>query len=224
MHAGAVCLPRPPGPQGRVPQAVDPAHQRRLPGERHQLQPVHQRPEGGRDRGRPQGPGRSGRARRRCVHRVDQGCRPGDRVSGRSRLRRRRRADLAQPVQPRTQATAAPVGRRSSRSAEGRVRRARARRSSRKPSRCGHRGRGVFAEAAGMTAAARVRPGIGRPVHEVADGGLRKVLDVVEPQDLRGGGPPPSRHARRPRVGHRARSRAARGARRRSGIPETPAP
>ena len=42
----AVRLPRPPGPQGRVPQAVDPAHQRRLPPERHQLQPVHRRAEG----------------------------------------------------------------------------------------------------------------------------------------------------------------------------------
>ena len=31
MHSPAVRLPRPPGPQGRVPQALDPAHQRRLP-------------------------------------------------------------------------------------------------------------------------------------------------------------------------------------------------
>ena len=48
-HAlAAVRLPRPPGPQGRVPPAVDPADQRRLPPERHQLQPVHRRPEAGR--------------------------------------------------------------------------------------------------------------------------------------------------------------------------------
>ena len=46
MHSGPVRLPRPPGPQGRVPQALDPAHQRGLPPQRHQLQPVHQRPEG----------------------------------------------------------------------------------------------------------------------------------------------------------------------------------
>ncbi len=42
----AVRLPRPPGPQGRVAQALDPAHQRGVPPQRHQLQPVHQRPEG----------------------------------------------------------------------------------------------------------------------------------------------------------------------------------
>ena len=35
----AVRLPRPPRPQGRLPPAVDPAHQRRLPPERHELQP-----------------------------------------------------------------------------------------------------------------------------------------------------------------------------------------
>ena len=44
-HAlAAVRLPRPPGPQGRVPPALDPAHQRRLPPARHELQPLHQRP------------------------------------------------------------------------------------------------------------------------------------------------------------------------------------
>ena len=43
-HAlAAVRVPRPPGPQGRLPQALDPADQRRLPAERHQLQPLHQR-------------------------------------------------------------------------------------------------------------------------------------------------------------------------------------
>ena len=31
MHSLQYAVPRPPGPQGRVPQAVDPAHQRRLP-------------------------------------------------------------------------------------------------------------------------------------------------------------------------------------------------
>ena len=40
----AVRVPRPPGPQGRLPVALDPADQRRLPPERHQLQPVHRRP------------------------------------------------------------------------------------------------------------------------------------------------------------------------------------
>ena len=40
-HAlAAVRLPRPPGPQGRLPAAVDPADQRRRPGQRHQLQPA----------------------------------------------------------------------------------------------------------------------------------------------------------------------------------------
>ena len=43
----------------------------------------------------------------------------------------------------------------------------------------------VYAEAAGMTAAVtETARASGVPVHEVADGGLRKVLDVVEPQDL----------------------------------------
>ena len=63
-HAlAAVRLPRPPGPQGRVPHALDPAHQRRLPPERHQLQPVHRRPAHRRHRGRPQGPRRPRRHR-----------------------------------------------------------------------------------------------------------------------------------------------------------------
>ena len=44
-HAlAAVRVPRPPGAQGRLPPAVDPAHQRRRPPARHELQPLHHRP------------------------------------------------------------------------------------------------------------------------------------------------------------------------------------
>ena len=39
-------LPRPPGPQGRLPPAVDPAHQRRRPAARDELQPLHRRAQG----------------------------------------------------------------------------------------------------------------------------------------------------------------------------------
>ena len=39
-------LPRPQGAQGRLPQAVDPAHQRRGPRQRHDLQPLHPGPAG----------------------------------------------------------------------------------------------------------------------------------------------------------------------------------
>ena len=56
-------LPRPARPQGRLPQAVDPADQRRGPRGGHHLQPVHLRPQGGRGRGRPQDPGRPRRHR-----------------------------------------------------------------------------------------------------------------------------------------------------------------
>ena len=68
MKQRAVRVPRPPGQEGRVPPAVDPADQRRLPAERHQLQPVHRRPERGRHRGRPQDARRSRRHRCRRVH------------------------------------------------------------------------------------------------------------------------------------------------------------
>ena len=61
----AVRLPRPPGSQRRLPQALDPADQRRGPAERHELQPVHRRPPPGRRRGRPQGPRRPRGLRRR---------------------------------------------------------------------------------------------------------------------------------------------------------------
>jgi hypothetical protein len=51
----AVRLPRPPGEEGRIPPSLDPADQRRLPAERHELQPLHRRPQRGRYRGRSQG-------------------------------------------------------------------------------------------------------------------------------------------------------------------------
>src|SRR5580693_8218717 len=57
-------LPRPQGPQGQLPAAVDPADQRRGPGQRHDLQPVHPGPAGRRGRGRPADAGRTGRRRR----------------------------------------------------------------------------------------------------------------------------------------------------------------
>ena len=56
-HAvGQLCLPRPSRPQGRDASSVDPAHQRRHPSARHELQPVHRRAERRRHRGRPQDP------------------------------------------------------------------------------------------------------------------------------------------------------------------------
>ena len=68
-------------PQGRVPPALDRAHQRGLPRERHLVLAVHRRPEGGRDRGRPQDPGRPRRARsggvRRARHLSSRGARGG---------------------------------------------------------------------------------------------------------------------------------------------------
>ena len=45
-HSLGLRLPRPSGPQGRLPSPVDPADQRRRPRERHDLQPVHPGPEG----------------------------------------------------------------------------------------------------------------------------------------------------------------------------------
>ena len=54
-----VRLPRPQGPQARVPQALDHAHQRRRPRERAVVQPVHRGAEGSRDRARPEGARRS---------------------------------------------------------------------------------------------------------------------------------------------------------------------
>ena len=54
-HAlAAVRVPRPPGPQGRVPAALDRAHQRRVPRARHLVLALHRGPEGRRDRRRPQ--------------------------------------------------------------------------------------------------------------------------------------------------------------------------
>ena len=68
MHAGQYAFRDRRARKGEFRSAVDPAHQRRLPSERHQLQPVHRRPQGGRRRGRPQDPRRPRRARRRRVH------------------------------------------------------------------------------------------------------------------------------------------------------------
>ena len=53
-------LPRPPGPQARVPQAVDHPHQRGRPRARPALQRVHRRPEEGQHRARPQDALRNG--------------------------------------------------------------------------------------------------------------------------------------------------------------------
>ena len=66
-------LPRPQEAQGRLPPAVDPAHQRRGPRERHDLQPLHPGPQGRRRRGRPQDARRPRRQRRRRVRRAGRG-------------------------------------------------------------------------------------------------------------------------------------------------------
>ena len=103
MHSPAVRLPRPPGPQGRLPHAVDPAHQRRLPPARHELQPVHRRAAGRRHRGRPQGPRRPRR------HRPGRLRRPG-----RSRHARRATASRVPETAPDAGADGARGRRRSS--------------------------------------------------------------------------------------------------------------
>ncbi|CAA9323872.1 MAG: LSU ribosomal protein L20p, partial [uncultured Nocardioidaceae bacterium] len=61
-------LPGPSRQEGRVPQALDPAHQRRGPRGGPDLQPLHPGPQGRRDRGRPQDPGRHGSQRPGVVH------------------------------------------------------------------------------------------------------------------------------------------------------------
>ena len=75
MHSGQLRVPRPPGPQGRVPPALDRAHQRRVPRARHLVLALRRRAEGRRDRGRPQDPrrprgARLGRLRRARHHRA----------------------------------------------------------------------------------------------------------------------------------------------------------
>ena len=66
-EGGAVRLPRPPQQEARLPRAVDRAHQRGGARARHDLQRVHDRPEEGRDRDRPQGAGRPRGARQAGV-------------------------------------------------------------------------------------------------------------------------------------------------------------
>ena len=94
----AVRVPRPPCEEGRVPSSVDPADQRRLPAERHELQPLHRRPQRGRHRGRPQGAGRHRHHRSGDVHGVGR---------GRRGRRSERTARLHQSEGP---TTAAPPG------------------------------------------------------------------------------------------------------------------
>ena len=63
MKAGQYAVPRPPHEEARVPRAVDRAHQRGGARARPDVQRVHERPEEGVDRHRPQGAGRPRRAR-----------------------------------------------------------------------------------------------------------------------------------------------------------------
>src|SRR5690606_7898233 len=83
----AVRLPRPSGPQGRLPAAVDHADQRGCTRQRDDVQPAHPGPAPGRGGGRPQDPGRPGRQRRGGVrptrrHRPAGGGRRGQRRGG----------------------------------------------------------------------------------------------------------------------------------------------
>ena len=73
--------------EGRLPSPVDPAHQRRGPRERHDVQPVHPGPQGRRGRGRPQDPRRPRRQRRGGLRRARRDLprqRPGRRARRRS--------------------------------------------------------------------------------------------------------------------------------------------
>ena len=82
-------LPRPQGPEARVPPALDHAHQRGRARERALVQPVHRGPEGRERRARPEG---ARRPRRQRPGRVRRDRRAGQggarRVSARSRQRR----------------------------------------------------------------------------------------------------------------------------------------
>ena len=96
-HSLGLRLPRPPGAQGRLPPALDPAHQRRGPRQRHDVQPVHPGPQGRRRRGRPPHARRAGRQRRRRVRRAGRGrrraCRRSPAHRGLSRPRPQRPHD-----------------------------------------------------------------------------------------------------------------------------------
>ena len=75
----------------------------------HELQPLHHRPAGGRDRGRPQGPGRPGRHRRgrlRRLVKVAGGAAGADAAASRP-APTRRRAPSARPAPPRASASGA---------------------------------------------------------------------------------------------------------------------
>ena len=111
-------LPRPARPQARLPPAVDHPHQRRRAPARALVQPVHPRPEAGRDRPRPQGAGRH----RGCRSGRVRGARRGRQERARSRHERAlpgdRRADhLAR--QPAAQARAPAAGEEAPAGARG---------------------------------------------------------------------------------------------------------
>ena len=97
------------GPQGRVPPAVDPADQCRLPPARPVLQPLHRRADGGRRRRRPPNPRRS-RGRRSGGVRPPRGDGEGGTLSHQPELGF---------TNPKIQRLRRLIGRRSSRLEEG---------------------------------------------------------------------------------------------------------
>ena len=139
MHSRQLRVPRPPGPQGRVPAALDRAHQRRVPRARHLVLAVHRRAEGRRGRRRPQDPrrprgARAGRVRRARVAPPARRSTPPEPVARAGRRPRSARATATvkrlrdAAARPQARATARALRRRR---AARRRRRARPRRGAR---------------------------------------------------------------------------------------------
>ena len=157
MHSLPVRVPRPAGPQGRVPPALDRAHQRRVPRARHVVLAVHRRVEGGRGRRRPQDPRRPRGARAGDVRRArrDRTRGPRRRLSARRapKARSRRRPRLRPLLRDRERArrttacsscegprvVAAALDQRRRARSSARRRRRRDRRSRRRARRAGRR-------------------------------------------------------------------------------------
>ena len=143
--------------QGRLPQALDPADQRRRPRQRPDLQPLHPGPQGRGCRGRPQDPGRPGRQRRPGLRRPRRD-RQGQPARGRQRAGFGLTAGSGSDVPVRLQATFAMTVRSpSSPRRSGRVKAARklTRRSTRAEQRL------FLAEGAKALTEALHRPGRG---------------------------------------------------------------
>ena len=207
-----VRVPRPPGAQGRVPPALDRAHQRRVPRARHLVLALHRRAEGRRDRRRPQDPRRPRGARAGGLRRARRPPR-----ARRSKLPERTPRRRSKPRHARGQAAAGAAARPRARERRAGVRRRRAarRRGRARPRRA--RSKRCTSEPTPTPpiagADARSRP-TGTEVAVLKDGVLEKVGDTRTPAaGVRGrrACPPPALDAlggRRPRRGRRRARRS----------------